>query len=152
LLNPGDATRRIKSPFQNGIEVEVSDGHSRPIPAEVEVTLAGDTAGAELDTGRNSVKLALGPNGKSTIDGLRANRFAGSFQIVATASFGGESARGFLPQTNTPPPFLARHRNKFLIAGAAAVIAVVATFALHKTPPPSITIGSSGSVGPVGRP
>jgi hypothetical protein len=152
LLDPEDATRRIKSPFQKGIEVQVSDGHLRPIPAEVEVTLSGDAAGAELGNGEKSVKVALGPDGKYLIDGLRANRFSGAFQIVATATFGGESARGVLPQTNMPPPYLVRHRNKFLIAGAAAAIAVVATFALRKTPPPSITIGSSGSGGPVGRP
>jgi hypothetical protein len=153
LLDPKDVTHQTGAAYRSGIKIEVTDGQLRPLPgASVVVALshAQGVAGAELAHGERTAELKLDPQGIGTITALRANRVRGDFTITATASFGGETGSAEVTQTNTRPPLVTTKR--LLILGGICAAILVPVLTLRKTPPPSVTITSGGSAGPVGHP
>ena len=129
------------------------DQQNRPVPgATVVIGLPTTGPGANFIQPRSANQFDTDALGKTAIDGLRANRLAGSYQIHAKASFGGETAIATIRETNTPPPFISRHRKKLIVLGAVCAAVVTPVLALRKPPPPSANITTISPVGPVGHP
>ena len=144
---------QINAPFASPIILLVMDQQNRPVPgATVVIGLPTTGPGANFIQPRSANQFDTDALGKTAIDGLRANRLAGPYQITATASFGGETATTTIKETNTPPPFFSRHKKKLIVLGVVCAAVVTPVLALRKPPSPSASITTISPVGPVGPP
>ncbi len=111
IIDGEGALNNIKGRIATNIIVQVEDRDHRPVPGAV-VTLISPSGGPSgtFSGGQHLVSLSTGRDGRVVVQGFRANKITGKFQVKVTASFHGEIATGAITQTNLA-----------MAAGAAAV-------------------------------
>jgi hypothetical protein len=154
IEQPTKKKHQVGEVFRSGLAVSVSDEKERLVPgAKVTFNLrdsrssgAGALHGADYIVTRET-----NADGIARIEGLRANKTAGDYKILITASYLGLRQKSeTLEQSNLPPPSIKRRRT-LVIAGAAAAI-LVPVLALRSGPPPQVSISAVTPTGPVGNP
>jgi hypothetical protein len=110
--------------------VRVEDQKGEPI-AKLPVTFVAPSVGAGGTFGNSSSTMTVftDEEGEAVATGFRPNGSTGRFEIRASASRGGETARAVITQTNAAPAQEARSRKILifsLVAGAVAGGAIAA--------------------------